>query len=89
MRAQHRAILAAARAGPLPSLTDRELGLREHPVTIYPYLFVPVRAWVRFGLEAIRVYAKLVRSTPLAAGVEFRAEEQTFVAGCGGTRSSG
>lgn len=78
MRAQHRAILAAARAGPLQSLTDRELGLREHPVTIYPHPFVPVRAWVRFGPEAIRVDAKLLRSTPLAAGVEFRAEEQVF-----------
>jgi hypothetical protein len=78
MRAQHRAILAAARAGPLQSLTDRELGLRDHPVTIYPYPFVAVRAWVRFGPEAIRVDAKLLRSTPLAAGVGFRAEEQVF-----------
>ncbi|MBT2476656.1 hypothetical protein J7E68_19245 [Microbacterium sp. ISL-103] len=78
MRAQHRAILAAARAGPLQSLTDRELGLRKHPVTIYPHPFVPVRAWVRFRPEAIRVDAKLLRSTPLAAGVEFRAEEQVF-----------
>lgn len=29
MRAQPRAIVAAARAGPLQSLADRELGLRE------------------------------------------------------------
>ncbi len=28
--------------------------------------------------EAIRVEAKLVRSTPLAAGVEFRAEDRMF-----------
>lgn len=78
MRAQHREILAASRAGPLQSLTDRELGLREHPVTIYPHPFVPVRAWVRFGPEAIRVDAKLLRSTRLAAGVEFRADDQVF-----------
>lgn len=78
MRAQHQAVLSAGRSGPLQSLTEGELALREHPVTIYPYPFIPVRAWVRFGPEAIRVDAKLVRSTPLAAGVEFRAEEQTF-----------
>lgn len=78
MRAQHQAILSASRVGPLQSLTDRELALREHPVTIYPHLFIPVRAWVRFGPKAIRVDAKLVRSTTLAAGVEFRAEQQVF-----------
>lgn len=43
MRAQHRAILAAARVGSLQSLTDRELNLREHPVTIYPHPFIAVR----------------------------------------------
>lgn len=37
-----------------------------------------VRAWVRFGPDAVRVDAKLVSSTPLAAGIEFRAGEQTF-----------
>lgn len=57
MRAQHQEILAAARAGPLQSLTDRELALREQPVTIYPHPFIAVRAWVRFGPEAIRVDA--------------------------------
>lgn len=36
-QAQHRSILAAARAGPLQSLSDRELALREHPLTIYPH----------------------------------------------------
>lgn len=78
MRAQHRAILAAARAGPLQSLTDRELDLRSQPLTIYPPPFRMVRAWVRFGPEAIRVDARLMRSTPSAAGVAFRAEEQSF-----------
>jgi hypothetical protein len=79
MQAQHRAILSAARHGPLQSLTDRELDLREQPVTIYPQgTQRRVRAWVRFGPEAIRVDAKVVRSTPLAAGIEFRAEAQTF-----------
>lgn len=77
-RAQHQAILAAARAGPLQSLTERELALREQPVTIYPHPFTAVRAWGRFGPEAIRVDAKLARSTPLAAGIEFRAEDRVF-----------
>lgn len=78
MQAQHRAILTAAKAGPLQSLTDRELGLREQPLTIYPQPYVTVSAWVRFGPEAIRVDAKLARSTPLAAGITFRAGDQTF-----------
>ncbi|WP_144796815.1 hypothetical protein [Microbacterium paludicola] len=78
MQAQHRAILAAAKAGPLQSLTDRELALREQPLTIYPHPLASVSAWVRFGPEAIRVDAKLARSTPLAAGIMFRAGDQTF-----------
>lgn len=78
MRAQHQAVPAAARSGPLQSLTQRELGLREQPLTIYPCPLAAVSAWVRFGPEAIRVDAKLVRSTPFAAGIEFRAGDQTF-----------
>lgn len=78
-RAQQAAIIAASRNGPLQSLTDQELSVREQPVTIYPYSSQRrVRAWVRFGPEAIRVDAKLMRSTPTAAGIEFRAEGQTF-----------
>jgi len=77
MRSQHEAILAAANNGPLQPLTDRELDVREQPVTIYPRP-TTVRAWVRFGPEAVRVDAKVMRSTPLAAGIEFRAGEQTF-----------
>lgn len=78
MRSQHQEILNAARSGPLQSLTDRELALREQPVTIYPQPYRRVQAWVRFGARAICVDAKLARSTPLAAGIEFRAEDQTF-----------
>ena len=77
-QSQYRAILSAARAGPLQSLSGRELALREHPLTIYPYPQTTVRAWVRFGPEPIRVDAKLMRATPLAAGIEFRAEGQVF-----------
>jgi len=78
-QAANLAVLSAARHGPLQSLTDRELAVRERPLTICP----PgaqrrVRVWVRFGAEAVRVEAKLVRSTPLAAGIEFRAGDQTF-----------
>ncbi|KJQ52519.1 hypothetical protein [Microbacterium sp. SA39] len=78
MRAQHQEILRAARSGPLQSLTDRELALREQPITIYPQPYRVVQAWVRFGARAIRVDAKLARSTPLAAGIEFRAGDETF-----------
>lgn len=78
LRSQHQEILSAARAGPLQSLSDRELALREHPLTIYPQPYRRVRAWVRFGSRALRIDAKLVRSTPLAAGIEFRAGDQTF-----------
>ena len=79
VRTQRAAVTAASKHGPLQSLSDRELALREHPVTVYPHaLQRRVRAWVRFGAEAVRVDAKLMRSTPLAAGIEFRAEEQTF-----------
>lgn len=79
LRAASSAILAAARVGPLQSLTARELALRDQPLTVYPHaLQRSVRAWVRFGPEAIRVDAKLVRSTPTAAGIEFRAGEQRF-----------
>lgn len=79
MQAQHQAILTAAKRGPLQSLSDRELGLRETPVTVYPRAAQRrVRAWVRFGLEPICVEARVVRSTHLAAGIEFRVGGQTF-----------
>lgn len=79
MRSAESAIRSAARSGPLQSLTDRELALRDQPMTVYPHrLQRRVKAWVRFGPEAIRVDAKLVRSTPTAAGIEFRAGEETF-----------
>ena len=78
-RSQAKSILAAAQRGPLQTLTDRELALREHAVTIYPTaLQRRARAWVRFGLESVRVEATLMRTTPLAAGIEFRAEDEVF-----------
>lgn len=76
-RSQHDSILRASRHGPLQSLSDRELEVREQPMTVYPRP-KRVRAWVRFGPEAVRVDARLMRTTPLAAGIEFRAEDQTF-----------
>jgi len=79
MRSQWSSIREAAKHGPLQSLTDRELNLRDQPLTIYPHaLQRRVRAWVRFGSESIRVDAKLVRSTSLAAGIEFRCDDTTF-----------
>jgi len=79
MRSQESSILAAMRSGPLQSLTERELGLREQAVTVYPHaLQRRVWAWVRFGPDSIRVAAKLMRSTSAAAGIEFRASEKVF-----------
>lgn len=37
-----------------------------------------MKAWVRFGPESVRVDAKLMRWTPLAAGIEFHVEDQIF-----------
>lgn len=79
VRSVRASVTAASKRGPLQSLTDRELALREQPVTVYPHpLQRPVRARVRSGDEAILVDARLMRSTPTAAGIEFRSEEQTF-----------
>lgn len=79
MRSQAQSIIAAGKHGPLQTLTDRELALAEHPVTVYPHsLQRKVRAWVRFGPESIRVDARLLRTTPKAAGIEFRAGDQRF-----------
>lgn len=76
---QWNSIRAAQKAGPLQSLTPRELCLDDLPMTIYPHRRQrKVRAWVRFGPEAIRVDAKIVRSTALAAGIEFRCEDETM-----------
>ncbi|AXL13845.1 hypothetical protein DXT68_11280 [Microbacterium foliorum] len=79
MRAYRASVIAASKRGPLQSLTDRELALKDCAVTIYPKnLQRRVQAWVRFGGEAIRVEAKLMRSTPHAAGIEFSAEGQVW-----------
>ncbi len=61
---------------PLQSLTSQELELDRLPVTIYPR---PrgCQAWVRVGPHAVRVSARVVRSTPRAAGIEFVVEERT------------
>lgn len=79
VRSARASVTAASKRGSLQSLTDRELNLRETPVTVYPHaLQRRVRAWVRFGAEACRVDAKLMRSTPHAAGIEFHGENETF-----------
>lgn len=79
VRAYRESVIAASKRGPLQSLTDKELDAKHSPVTAYPNeVQRRVWAWVRFGPHAIRVDAKIVRSTPHAAGIEFRAEGQTF-----------
>lgn len=79
MRSARTSVTAASKRGPLQSLSDRELDLRNAPVTVYPHaLQRKVRAWVRFGGDAVRVDAKLMRSTPMAAGIEFHGVDETF-----------
>ena len=67
----------AKTAGPLQSLSPRELALDKLPLTIYPK---PrrVRVWVRFGAQHARVVALVVRSTDTAVGIEFVIAEQTY-----------
>lgn len=76
--AAQRAIAKAEKAGPLQSLTPRELALDCHALTIYPRPQQRVRAWVRFGPEPVRVDALLMRTTPSAAGIEFTDGEQNY-----------
>ncbi len=79
VRAYRDGVVAASRRGPLQSLTDRELDVKRVPVTAYPREAQRrVWAWVRFGPEAVRVDARVVRATPDAAGIEFRAAGQTL-----------
>ena len=78
-RMHDQAIVAAAKHGPLQSLTEREREASTQPVTIYPWdAQRRVRAWVRFGPEPVWVDARIVRSTELAAGIEFKAAGQTY-----------
>lgn len=78
-RAYRESVIAASKRGRLQSLTDRELDVRNAPVTVYPHgAQRRVQAWVRFGEQAMLVDAKVVRSTPSAVGIEFRVEGQTF-----------
>lgn len=78
MRAEQRQLEKYAKtAGPLQSLSKQELALDRFPLTTYPQ---PrrVRAWVRFGPQHARVDPRLVRSTDVAAGIEFVVAEQTY-----------
>ena len=72
----------AATAGPLQSLTDREIGLDREPLTISPQPH-PVRAWVRFGSTAVRVDAEACRWTERAVGIRSPQADESFTHGCG------
>lgn len=74
MQMRHRSIVQASKTRTLRSLTCREVAVREQPVMIYPRPYARVRAGMRFGSEAIRMDGPLMRLTPLAAGIAFRAE---------------
>ncbi|UYO95969.1 hypothetical protein OED01_10145 [Microbacterium sp. M28] len=75
-RSEERLIAQAANAGPVQSLTKRELARQS--LTIYPRPHRRVKAGMRFGPEALRVDALLMRSTPTAAGIEFKAQDQVY-----------
>lgn len=63
-------------AGALQTLTAEELALGHDPLTIDPQPKL-VRAWVRFGPQAVRVDARLVRWTPRACGITFEIHSTT------------
>ena len=76
-RANAKYILELSRTAPLQSLTEKELQLDIYPLTTYPKP-ERCRVWVRFGPHPFRVEGRVLRSTQLAAGVEFKLEETTF-----------
>lgn len=64
-----------------PMITARkipaeELALGQNPLTIDPQPKT-VKAWVRFGSQAVRVDAKLARWTPQACGLTFEIQSTT------------
>ena len=78
MRAEEKQLARYAEtSGPLQTLSERELALDKLPLTIYPRP-QRVKAWVRFGPQHARVDALMVRSTELAAGIEFVIAETTY-----------
>jgi len=52
MRTQWRSIREAAKHGPLQTLTERELEVRDQPLTVYPRnAQIQVKAWCVSGLR--------------------------------------
>lgn len=80
-RSNEKHILALSKDFPLQSLSEKELALDRHPLTIYPKP-ERCRAWVRFGPHPFQVEGWLHRSTPLAAAVEFTLVEGNHVFRC-------
>lgn len=60
-----------AMVGEPTSLTESEVALHEEPLTTYPKP-EKVRAWVRYGREAIRVNAYVLASTRWAARIRWQ-----------------
>jgi len=81
MRSNQKHMLQLSKTFPLQSLSENELALDRYPLTTYPK---PERclAWVRFGPHPFRVEGKLMRTTPLAAGIEFTLVERENVFRC-------
>lgn len=69
-RMDTRILERAAAAGPLQTLSDAELALDRHPLTVDP-MPRPVKAWVRFGATPVQVDALAARWTPRAVGIRF------------------
>lgn len=74
MRAQERELLAAARHGSLQTLSEEQLALHRHPVTMAEGV-VWGRAWLRFGDVDIRATVRVGAWTELAVGVEVEVGE--------------
>ena len=69
-RIQGEILRGVALAGTAQSLSPRELGLGEEPVT-RAALALPVWAWVRYGETPIRVEAEVVAWTEHAGAVRW------------------
>lgn len=75
--AEEKHLAALASQGGLQSLSERELGLDQQPLTIDPDP-KPVLAWVRFFDRPVRVKAWAERWTPVAVGIRFQAGQRVL-----------
>lgn len=76
-RAEERELRAARKAGTLRTLTDEQLNLFTHPVTIVPDgTQLWALAWLQFGDTNVRCVVRVRRWTADAVGVEVEIDSE-------------